>query len=78
MTSAVGGMLLSMVGMGAGALGYLAPIEGAILQEFIDLLSILNSLRMILPTAPLRDFKLPVSISAETKAGVSPPAASHI
>jgi heavy metal translocating P-type ATPase len=56
-TSAVGGMLLSAIGMGAGALGYLAPIEGAILQELIDLLSILNSLRMILPTGTLSDFK---------------------
>lgn len=78
MTSAVGGMLLSMIGMGAGALGYLAPIEGAILQEFIDLLSILNSLRMILPTGPLRDFKLPASLPAETRAGIPPPAASRI
>ncbi len=68
-TSAVGGMLLSVVGMGAGALGYLAPIEGAILQEFIDLLSILNSLRMILPTAPLSDFKLPAPAAAMAKVG---------
>ena len=60
-TSAVGGMLLSMIGMAAGALGYLKPIEGAILQEGIDLLSILNSLRMILPTAPLSDFTMPDS-----------------
>ncbi len=60
-TSAVGGMLLSVIGMGAGALGYLAPIDGAILQEVIDLLSILNSLRMILPTGPLSDFRLPAS-----------------
>ncbi len=58
-TSAVGGMLLSMIGMAAGAFGYLKPIEGAILQEGIDLLSILNSLRMILPTAPLSDFTMP-------------------
>ncbi len=54
--SAVGGMILSMIGMGAGALGYLAPIEGAILQEGIDLLAILNSLRMILPTRAIGDF----------------------
>lgn len=68
-TSAVGGMLLSAIGMGAGALGYLAPIEGAILQEFIDLLSILNSLRMILPTAPLSDFKLPPLSARESRVG---------
>jgi P-type E1-E2 ATPase len=61
--SAIGGMLLSVVGMGAAAFGYLAPIEGAILQEFIDLLSILNSLRMILPSAPLSDFTMPELIA---------------
>jgi heavy metal translocating P-type ATPase len=57
--SAVGGMALSLVGMGAAAAGYLTPIQGAVLQEFIDLLSILNSLRMILPVGPLSDFRLP-------------------
>lgn len=57
MTSAIGGMSLSAVGMAAGAIGLLAPIEGAILQEVIDLLAILNSLRMILPAPPLGDFK---------------------
>lgn len=59
LTSAVGGMALSAVGMGAAFAGLLAPIEGAILQEFIDLAAILNSLRMILPSAPLTD--LPAS-----------------
>jgi P-type E1-E2 ATPase len=54
--SAIGGMSLSLVGMIAAAFGYLAPIEGALTQEGIDLLSILNSLRMILPTGPLSDF----------------------
>lgn len=67
-TSAIGGMLLSAIGMCAAAFGYLAPIEGAILQEFIDLLSILNSLRMILPTPPLSDFRLPELITPETSA----------
>ena len=56
LTSAVGGMALSLAGMIAAAAGYLRPIEGAILQEGIDLISILNSLRMILPTAGLSDF----------------------
>jgi P-type E1-E2 ATPase len=54
--SAIGGMSLSVVGILAAAFGYLAPIEGALAQEGIDLLSILNSLRMILPTGPLSDF----------------------
>lgn len=58
LTSAVGGMALSGIGMGAAALGFLAPIEGAILQEAIDLASILNSLRMILP-ADFADYREP-------------------
>ena len=78
MTSAAGGMLLSLIGMGAGALGYLAPIEGAILQEIIDLLSILNSLRMILPTSRLGDFKLPAPSAAETRPGIRAAIRSHI
>jgi len=56
LTSAIGGMGLSAFGMAAAAAGYLAPIECALLQEFIDLAAILNSLRMIIPTDPLADF----------------------
>jgi heavy metal translocating P-type ATPase len=59
MTSAAGGMGLSLIGMGAASLGLINPIEGAIAQEAIDLLSILNSLRMILPTGSLADFHAP-------------------
>jgi P-type E1-E2 ATPase len=59
LTSAVGGMGLSLIGMGAASLGLINPIQGAIAQEVIDLLSILNSLRMILPTGSLADFHVP-------------------
>ncbi len=59
LTSAVGGMSLSLIGMGAAAVGFLTPIQGAILQEIIDLAAILNSLRMILPVGPLSDFRAP-------------------
>lgn len=76
-TSAAGGMFLSVIGMAASALGYLAPIEGAILQEFIDLLSILNSLRMILPSAPLSDFKAAESGPAEARAKPHTATLSH-
>ena len=74
LTSAIGGMSLSAIGMAMGALGYLAPIEGAILQELIDLAAILNSLRMILPTGPLSDFKLPspASHAVEQSSSESP------
>ncbi len=47
--------------MCSASLGYLTPIQGAIAQEVIDLLSILNSLRMILPVGQLSDFHLPVA-----------------
>jgi heavy metal translocating P-type ATPase len=76
-TSAVGGMLLSVIGMGAGAMGFLAPIEGAILQEIIDLLAILNSLRMILPTAPLSDFNVSAPISSAAGAAPHPVVSVH-
>jgi heavy metal translocating P-type ATPase len=65
-TSAVGGMLLSLAGMCAASLGYLTPIQCAISQEVIDLLSILNSLRMILPVGQLSDFHLPLSAGKTT------------
>jgi P-type E1-E2 ATPase len=59
LTSAIGGMGLSAVGIAASAVGYLKPIEGAILQECIDLLSILYALRVVLPTKSVGDFKSP-------------------
>jgi heavy metal translocating P-type ATPase len=62
LTSAVGGMGLSLLGMAAASVGWLSPIQGAIAQEIIDLLSILNSLRMILPTGSLTDFEPDASI----------------
>jgi cation transport ATPase len=40
----------------AAALGYLPPIGGAIGQEFIDLLAVLNAVRVALPTRDLRDY----------------------
>jgi heavy metal translocating P-type ATPase len=54
--SAVGGMALSVVGMGAAAMGYLPPIWGAIAQETIDLAAVLNALRMAIPRTRLTDF----------------------
>ena len=43
--SAVGGMALSVFGMGLAAAGFLTPVLGALLQEAIDLFAVLNSLR---------------------------------
>jgi P-type E1-E2 ATPase len=54
--SAVGGMALSMGGMVLAAFGYLPPVAGAVLQEVIDVLAILNALRTSLPMKRLTDF----------------------
>jgi cation transport ATPase len=54
--SAVGGMALSMVGMIAAAFGHLPPIAGAIAQELIDLVVVLNAVRAALPGKQLTDF----------------------
>lgn len=43
--SALAGMGLSLIGMGVAAFGYLPPVAGAITQEVIDVLAIVNSLR---------------------------------
>lgn len=44
--SALGGMMLSIVGMSFAATGYISPVNGAILQEIIDVLAIINALRL--------------------------------
>jgi P-type E1-E2 ATPase len=54
--SAIGGMLLSSLGMIAAALGFLPPLAGAIGQEVIDLLAVLNAIRTSVSTKELQDF----------------------
>lgn len=54
--SALGGMAASLIGMIAAAFGYLPPIWGAVGQELIDLLAVLNAVRVALPTDDLQDF----------------------
>jgi heavy metal translocating P-type ATPase len=54
--SAVGGIVLSAFGMFLAALGFLPPIAGAIGQEVIDLLAVLNALRASIPGKELQDF----------------------
>ena len=51
--SAVGGMALSIGGMGFAAAGYLPPVAGAIVQEVIDVAAILNALRAAWPPSTL-------------------------
>lgn len=54
--SAVGGMALSAIGMLAAATGHLTPIAGAVSQEVIDLLAVLNALRVAIPPSKSTDF----------------------
>ena len=54
--SALGGMLLSGVGMVFAAFGYLPPLAGAVAQEVIDLAAVLNALRATRGKARLSDF----------------------
>lgn len=54
--SAVGGMLFSIVGMLVAFAGYLPPVAGAVFQEVIDLVAVLNALRAALPGGELSDY----------------------
>ncbi len=53
--SAVGGMALSLVGMALAATGHLSPVAGAISQEVIDVLAVLNALRAAFPPKVMSD-----------------------
>ncbi len=54
--SAVGGILASLVGMLLAVFGYLPPLAGAILQEVIDLVAVLNAARVAARTREMSDF----------------------
>jgi heavy metal translocating P-type ATPase len=53
--SAVGGMALSLLGMLFAATGHLRPVSGAITQEIIDVLAVLNALRAAFPPKVIHD-----------------------
>lgn len=53
--SAIGGMALSIIGMIVAAFGFLPPVAGAISQEVIDVIAIMNSLRTIWKPAIMSD-----------------------
>ncbi len=57
--SAVGGMALSVIGMLVAAAGYLPPVAGAIAQELIDVLAVLNALRTSMLPRTLTDYDPP-------------------
>jgi cation transport ATPase len=54
--SAVGGMALSVAGMVLAAIGLLSPVAGAITQEVIDVLAVVNALRVAMPPRTLTDY----------------------
>jgi cation transport ATPase len=54
--SAIGGMSLSVIGMIAAGMGYLTPVAGAITQEIIDVIAVLNALRAAMAPKMLSDF----------------------
>jgi heavy metal translocating P-type ATPase len=57
--SAIGGMLLSLGGMMFAAAGFLTPVAGAIAQEIIDVVAVLNALRAALPPKVISDIAEP-------------------
>jgi P-type E1-E2 ATPase len=54
--SAVGGMALSIAGMIFAAAGLLPPVAGALAQEAIDVVAVLNALRAAWSPPALTDF----------------------
>lgn len=54
--TAVGGMALSVAAMLVAAWGHLPPVAGALTQEAIDVLAILNALRAAWPPKAVTDF----------------------
>ncbi len=54
--SAIGGMALSGIGMAFAAAGMLSPVAGAVAQELIDLIAVLNALRTARQPSTLIDF----------------------
>jgi cation transport ATPase len=52
--SVFAGIGLSVAGMIAAAIGLISPVQGAILQEMIDVAVILNALRALCDPSPLR------------------------
>ena len=49
-------LALSVVGMLLAANGWLTPVAGAVAQEAIDVVAVLNALRVALPPKQLTDF----------------------
>ncbi len=61
--SVVAGIGLSVLGMIAAAFGYLSPVQGALLQEAIDVAVILNALRVLRIAPHETDAPGPLAVS---------------
>ncbi len=59
MQSVVAGMGMSLAAMAVAAAGYLPPVAGAVLQEAIDVVVILNALRALRPGVASRALPVP-------------------
>lgn len=60
--SAIGGMALSLGAVGFAAAGYLTPVAGALFQEVIDMVAVLNALRAAVPPRAMSDmFTVPMA-----------------
>lgn len=72
--SVVAGIGLSVLGMIAAAFGYLTPVQGAVLQEVIDVAVILNALRAlrIAPHEPAMKREAVPNRQAEIAQGAAP------
>jgi len=67
--SVVIGMGLALIAMGAASFGLLAPLAGALIQEGIDVIAILNALRALGgPTPGLAGPKFPPEVSDRLRA----------
>jgi heavy metal translocating P-type ATPase len=64
--SAIGGMALSVIGMGLASGGLLSPVAGAVSQEIIDVLAVFNAMRAAMRPKELSDFG-PVAHAASSQ-----------
>lgn len=55
--TAIGGIVLSAIGMILAVFGLLPPLAGAVAQEVIDVLAILNATRVAMARRPMSDFR---------------------
>ena len=77
--SAIGGMALSILGMGLAVVGWLPALAGAIAQEVLDAAAVLNALRAAIRPAELTDFSggVPAATTPAGSLSADSPRAHH-